>query len=152
MAQLSRVTAQPVPSKYSTLTWCSPGDRVRVAVYVVGGWFFHASSRRVPSTHTRIPSSVRAVKVYVPPAKEWFPTHRAENPSVFTPLPGPPFPHVWSMAASHRLRTGTPDRTVLLKYWAWYWSTGQGEGGGGGGGGGAPVGLQAAPTQALSRA
>jgi hypothetical protein len=33
-----------------------------MAVYVVGGWFFHASIKRAPSTHTRIPSSLRAVK------------------------------------------------------------------------------------------
>jgi len=28
------------------------------------------------------------------------------------------------MAVSQRVRTGVPDKVMLLKYWAWYWPTG----------------------------
>jgi hypothetical protein len=49
------------------------------------------STTSVPSTHSRTPSSVVAVKTVSPPVKSNVPSQRAEKSSM-SPAPGPPPP------------------------------------------------------------
>ena len=80
--------------------------------YVVGAGRVQASSRLVPSTHTRTPSSAVTVKVVSPPEKANWPTQRAEKLSAGTGAPGPASP-----SRSRRWRqvvaSGVPESVVL---------------------------------------
>ncbi len=68
-----------------------------------------------PSTHTRIPSSARAVNKCDPAAKLNCPVQRTEKLSAPSPVtPGPAAPQSYVMLVSHRLNAGDPARLLLL--------------------------------------
>jgi hypothetical protein len=93
---------------------------VRVAVRTVAAWSVQKSITSALSTQSRIPSSLRVVKVCVPATKVNRPVHRTEKLSLLTPLPGPPFPQLLLIPVSQRARTGVPVNVRLLKYSARY--------------------------------